>query len=141
MRSLWFVSVQAIRQYENVDTEAVLPRPNKPVLPRRDSHSGFCFIQPPVLGDSHVFHLSASEFRYPKADVWLWTFSAFQVLLLVKARWCKRKCYDQRTWIVVLCCLSLLLTSVVEVIWHPVWNGIVNTLFCLSQSAHWWSCE
>lgn len=68
--SLGFVSVQAIMQYENVGTDAVLPRPNKPVLPWRDSHSGFCFIQPPVLGGSHVFHLNASEFRYPKADFW-----------------------------------------------------------------------
>lgn len=123
--SLGFASVEAVMQYEN--TETVLPSPNTPVLPCRDSHSVFCSIQPPVLGDSHVFHSSASKFRYPKADH---TILLGHFLLLVKARWCKRKCHDQRTWNVVLCWLSVLLASVVEEIWHAVRNRIVNTLFC-----------
>lgn len=64
--SLGFVSVQAIMQYENVVTEAVLSRPNKPVLPWRDSHSVFCFMQPPVLGDSHVFHVNPQNSGIPR---------------------------------------------------------------------------
>jgi len=66
--SLGFVSVQTCMQYENVGADTELPRTIKPVHPWRDSDSVFFFIQSPILGDSHVFHLNSSKFIYPKAE-------------------------------------------------------------------------
>lgn len=80
--SLGFVFVPAFLQYENMGTDAELPRPIKPILPWR----AFCLIWPPILGNHHMFLLNSLEFRYLGAEdqiILFWMFSEFGVFAFV----------------------------------------------------------